>query len=180
MRVSKRCFSGAWHGAMLISGMLLLSGCGSSDSGSPSGQAGAAPSSPASDPAPAAQAAGAATPGLGERIDSGRNLFGMHCAACHQAEGQGISGAFPPLAASDYLATDGIDMVIQTVVNGLSGPVTVNGVEYNSVMPPLPYLGDAEVADIATFVMNSWGNPGGEATPAQVAAARGGEAGSGP
>ncbi|MDX1554811.1 MAG: c-type cytochrome, partial [Xanthomonadales bacterium] len=114
-----------------------------------------------------------------ERIEKGRALYTQHCAACHQPEGQGLAGAFPPLANSDYLA-QGADPAILAVINGLSGPITVNGVEYNAVMPALSYLSDSDVADVVTFVMNSWGNPGGEVSAAEVAAARGGEAVSGP
>jgi nitrite reductase (NO-forming)/hydroxylamine reductase len=61
------------------------------------------------------------------------------------------------------------------VINGLSGPITVNGVEYKAVMPNLSHLSDREVADVVTFVLNSFGNAGGEVSPAEVAAVRGGE-----
>ena len=98
-------------------------------------------------------------------------MYSAHCAACHQADGQGLGGAFPPLAASDYLA-DGPAAAIDVVLNGLNGPITVNGVGYNAVMPNLAYLSDRDVADIVTFVMNSWNNPGGEVSPEDVAAAR--------
>ncbi len=114
-----------------------------------------------------------------ERIERGRSVYAQHCGACHQAEGQGLAGAFPPLAESDYL-DQGSQAVVQAVINGLSGPITVNGVEYNAVMPALGYLSDSDVADVVTFVLNSWGNPGGEVSAAEVAAARGGEAVSGP
>ena len=114
-----------------------------------------------------------------ERMAKGKTLFSNNCAACHQAEGQGLTGAFPPLAGSDKLKEGGM-FVVNAVLNGLSGPITVNGVEYNAVMPALAYLSDSDVADIVTFVMNSWGNPGGEISSAQVAAARGGVAVTGP
>ncbi|HKX57110.1 MAG TPA: cytochrome D1 domain-containing protein, partial [Xanthomonadales bacterium] len=131
------------------------------------------------DPALAVHAAEAASLSLEERIASGQKLFATHCSACHQAEGQGLKGAFPPLAGSDYLA-QGPAVAVNAVINGLSGPVTVNGVDYNAVMPALAYLKDSEVADVVTFVMNSWGNPGGEVNAAEVAAARGGVAVTGP
>jgi nitrite reductase (NO-forming)/hydroxylamine reductase len=111
---------------------------------------------------------------LEDRIANGESLYLQHCAACHQASGAGLAGAFPPLADSDYFADDPMKMV-DAVLNGLSGPVTVNGMDYNSVMPALAYLSDQDVANIATYVLNSWGNAGGEVKSAQVAAARGGE-----
>jgi len=106
-----------------------------------------------------------------ERIAGGKNLYAAHCAACHQATGKGLTGAFPPLAESSYLS-DGPDAAIDVILNGLNGPITVNGTDYNAVMPNLSYLSDSDVADIVTFVMNSWGNPGGDVDASTVAAAR--------
>ena len=127
----------------------------------------------------AVHAAEAASMSMEERMASGEKLFSAHCAACHQASGQGLAGAFPPLAGSDYLA-GGSGLAVQAVLNGLSGPITVNGTEYNAVMPNLSYLSDSDVANIVTFVMNSWDNPGGEVSSGEVAAARGGEVVTGP
>ena len=58
--------------------------------------------------------------------------------------------------------------MIGVLLNGLSGKVTVNGSEYNSVMPPMNQLNDDEVANILTYVLNSWGNPGGRITSDDV------------
>jgi len=131
----------------------------------------------AADQATAGHAAEVATANnsLDERIARGGNLYSTNCTACHQAQGQGLGGAFPPLAGSDYFADDPL-RIVDTVLNGLSGPITVNGEEYNALMPAMGYLSDEDVADIATFVLNSWGNGGGEVQAAQVAAMRGGEA----
>ena len=125
------------------------------------------------DPALAANDAEASARSIEERMAAGEKLYAAHCAACHQANGQGLTSAFPPLAGSDYLADGGPAAVIKVVLNGLTGPITVNGKEFNSVMPNLSYLSDSDVADIVTFVFNSWGNPGGEVSAADVAAARG-------
>lgn len=122
----------------------------------------------------AAEVAGANAPSLEERLANGKRLYNSQCAACHQPQGQGLKGAFPPLAESDYFAEDPL-LVVSAVINGLSGPITVNGVEYKAVMPNLSHLSDREVADVVTFVLNSFGNSGGEVGPAEVAAVRGGE-----
>ncbi len=127
---------------------------------------------PAVDPAPADHAAQAGTMTMEQRMARGGKLYAAHCAACHQANGQGLAGAFPPLAESDYLASGGPAVAINVVLNGLTGPISVNGKDYNSVMPNLSYLSDSDVADIVTYVFNSWGNPGGEVSSADVAAAR--------
>ena len=118
----------------------------------------------------AAEVASANAPGKGERISNGAKLFTANCAACHQADGAGLNGAFPPLAASDYIAEDPMTAV-HAVLNGLSGPITVNGKDYNAVMPNLSYMSDSDVADVVTFVINSFGNKGGDIKAAQVAAA---------
>ena len=77
-------------------------------------------------------------------------------------------------AESSYLAENGADAAVSVILNGLSGPITVNGIDYNGAMPNLSYLSDSEIADVVTFLMNSWNNPGGEVNSEQVAAARGG------
>ena len=121
-----------------------------------------------------ADAAAAAKTGaltVDEQINAGKALFAGTCSTCHQAQGQGLEGVFPPLAKSDYIAKDP-KRVPGVVLHGLTGPVLVNGKDYNSVMPPMGQLTDDEVANIATYVLNSWGNPGGRVTKEEVAQMR--------
>lgn len=92
-----------------------------------------------------------------QRISAGRVLYNGTCSVCHQQNGEGLEGVFPPLANSDYLMADS-RRAIEVVLNGLTGPVTVNGAEFNSVMPPMSQLNDDEVANILTFTLNTWGN----------------------
>ena len=106
-----------------------------------------------------------------EQIDAGKALFAGTCSTCHQPEGQGMEGVFPPLAKSDYIAADP-KRVASVILHGLVGPVTVNGKDYNSNMPPMSQLTDDEVANISTYVLNSWGNPGGRVTKDEAAAIR--------
>ena len=87
--------------------------------------------------------------------------------------GKGLPGVFPPLAGSDYLAKGNAEL-IKVVLNGLTGPVTVNGQDYNSVMPPMSQLTDDEVANILTYTLNSWGNAGGRVSKDDVAKVRAG------
>jgi len=108
---------------------------------------------------------------LEARIAAGRTLYMGTCSACHQPEGQGLDNVFPPLAKSDFLMADK-KRAIGIVLNGLSGPVTVNGATINSVMPPMSQLNDDEIAHILTFVRNSWGNRGEPVTAPEVADAR--------
>ena len=106
----------------------------------------------------------------GERIDFGRRVFTQNCAACHQIDGRGIPGAFPPLARSDYLNAD-VRRAIGVVLNGLSGSITVNGERFSSVMPALS-LSDEAVANVLTYVYSQWGNSGAVVTPEMVAPIR--------
>lgn len=103
---------------------------------------------------------------LDERIEYGRETYMAVCQACHMADGTGIEGAFPPVAESDYLNEDP-SRGVEAVVHGLSGEITVNGETYNGVMPR-QNLTNEEVANVITYVLNSFGNDGGEITPEQV------------
>jgi nitrite reductase (NO-forming) len=105
-----------------------------------------------------------------ERIEFGERVFTQNCAPCHQVDGRGIPGAFPPLAGSDYLNAD-VSRAIAIVLNGLSGEITVNGTVFNSVMPAV-HLDDEDVANVLTYVYSQWGNRGAAVTPAQVRAVR--------
>ncbi|WP_081677804.1 copper-containing nitrite reductase [Novilysobacter defluvii] len=121
-----------------------------------------------------AQAASSASAGdltLEQQVAAGEALFLGTCSTCHQASGEGLAGVFPPLAGSDYIA-EHPEQLPQIILHGMQGPVTVNGVEYNSIMPPMPQLTDDEVANIATYVLNTWGNPGGRVSKEQAAEAR--------
>ncbi|PWG05506.1 copper-containing nitrite reductase [Polaribacter aquimarinus] len=93
---------------------------------------------------------------LAKKIADGKQVYMKTCFACHQAEGQGIPNAFPPLANSDYLNAD-VKRAVGIILNGKTGEITVNGKKYNSVMTKQT-LSDEEVADVMTYVYNSWGN----------------------
>ena len=108
---------------------------------------------------------------LAQQIKAGEALFNGTCSVCHQANGAGIPNVFPPLASSDFLNADKT-RAIEIVLNGLSGPVKVNDIGYNSVMPPMSQLNDDEVAHILSYISNSWGNKGTQFSPADVAKVR--------
>jgi glucose/arabinose dehydrogenase/cytochrome c5 len=105
-------------------------------------------------------------------VERGADAYVVSCSACHQANGTGIPGIFPPLANSDYLMADR-ERSIRIALQGMSGKLVVNGVEYQGVMPPPPGAeDDARVADILTFVRSAWGNAGDAITATEVAAVR--------
>ncbi len=102
-----------------------------------------------------------------QQIEAGKKLYLGTCSVCHQQAGEGIPSVFPPLAKSDYLVADK-KRAVEIVLNGLTGPIKVNGADFNSTMPPMSQLNDDEVANILTFVLNSWGNSGGIVSPKEV------------
>lgn len=87
----------------------------------------------------------------------GRLLYEQHCANCHQADGTGLGTLIPPLAQSDYLQNNR-HQVLCIIRHGMKGPMMVNGQEYNQPMPANPQLTDIEIAEIATYIFNAWGN----------------------
>jgi len=83
---------------------------------------------------------------------AGAQLYTQHCAACHQAAGQGIDGTFPPLAGNPAAAD--ADYVETAIREGVSGPIEVLGVGYDTVMPPVVGLtDDAEIAQVVDYVI---------------------------
>jgi len=107
---------------------------------------------------------------LTERLELGERSFTANCMACHQATGLGIPAAFPPLAESDFLMADK-ERSIRIVLGGLTGPITVNGNKFDSVMPMLNLTED-DIANILTYVRNSWGNKGDMVTLDEVRAVK--------
>ena len=85
----------------------------------------------------------------------GYQLYTTHCANCHQAEGSGLADLYPPLSESTYLSRR--NEMICVVKNGLSGEIKVGGKTYNRPMPANPKLTDIEIAEIVTYVTNTWG-----------------------
>ncbi len=112
-----------------------------------------------------------ATGKMAELMTAGEASYKTNCAACHQPTGQGLAGAFPPLAKSDFLMKDRTK-VIATVVQGRSGEISVNGMKYNGVMPNMGHLADKDIAAILTYVSNSWGNKASAFNVAEIAQVR--------
>jgi cytochrome c oxidase cbb3-type subunit 2 len=118
---------------------------------------------PASPAAPASQ---------GYDAVKGKSLFTATCAACHQATGEGLPGAFPPLKGDAVVNDADPTQHIRVVLYGLQG-ANVGGVVYSSPMPPFgTSLNDADVASIINYERSSWGNRGTPVTAEQVAAQR--------
>ena len=87
----------------------------------------------------------------------GQVLYKTHCANCHQENGQGLAGLYPPIMGSDYL-TKNKESVLCSMRNGLQDTVIVNGKTYRQPMPANTQLQALDVAEIATYIYNEWGN----------------------
>lgn len=87
----------------------------------------------------------------------GEQLYTKHCSNCHQVDGTGLGRLYPPLKQSDYMNKN-FERVICLMRNGIQGELVVNGVQYNQAMPGVPTLTDLEIAEIATYIYNAWGN----------------------
>jgi cytochrome c oxidase cbb3-type subunit 2 len=118
---------------------------------------------------------------LAAQIESGKEIYmkaapgGGLCFTCHQPNGQGISGQFPPLAGSDWVLGEK-ERLIKISIHGLMGEIEVNGVKYNNVMAPpgIPpgSLTDQQIADVLTYIRNEWGNSASAVSPEEVATIR--------
>jgi mono/diheme cytochrome c family protein len=109
-----------------------------------------------------------AGPATSAQLSRGARVYRSLCLACHLPDGKGMSALVPPLVAADFMFADR-ERAIRTVLKGLAGPITVNGVGYQGVMPALEQvLTDQQVADVLTYVFNTWGNSGEAFAPAHI------------
>jgi mono/diheme cytochrome c family protein len=89
----------------------------------------------------------------------GKALFSANCITCHQADGQGVPGQYPPLAGSDVVLGDAANHMVAIVLKGLQGPVTVLGKPFNNSMQAWEgQYTDQQVAAILTYERSDWGN----------------------
>jgi len=127
--------------AAALAAMLLLAACAKSASDESANNAGA--SAEANNPASASD---------------GAVIYDANCSSCHQSDGRGISGAFPPLAGNPVV-TGNPTAVIAIVKNGLDGRVEVNGQAYSGIMPRWKgVLTDEQIAAAISYIRSSWHN----------------------
>lgn len=92
----------------------------------------------------------------------GKRIFSQNCVVCHQANGLGVAGQFPPLVGSEWVLSHdwhGDNHIVKIVLNGLQGKVTVKGQDFNNAMAPWgKVLSDQQIAAVLTYVRNEWGN----------------------
>lgn len=87
----------------------------------------------------------------------GQALYKLHCANCHQDNGQGLAGLYPPIAGSDFLEKNK-ELILCSMRYGLKDTIVVNGKSFHQAMPANTQLQALDVAEIATYIYNEWGN----------------------
>ena len=99
----------------------------------------------------------------------GRRVYINNCQVCHQGDGEGLTGQYPPLAQSEWVLANNPERLIRILLDGMSGPVRVRGEQYNNVMPAWhDVLDDRQTAASLTFIRQEWGNQADVVTVDQV------------
>ena len=106
------------------------------------------------------------------KIDSGKKLFTTNCSSCHQTNGMGLAGQFPPLAGSRW-ATSDPGLIVNIILKGLKGPIKVKGETYGQALNMAAVnLQDQQIANITTYIRQEWGNQASEITKEEVSGFR--------
>jgi mono/diheme cytochrome c family protein len=143
---------------------------GASPSESASAMESASPAESAPAGAAAASPSGSSVAANGAMASSGGKVYSTNCSSCHQPNGQGVSGTFPPLAGNPVVTGDPTK-VIRIVKYGLNGQIQVKGQTYNGMMPAWgQQLSNSDIAAVITYVRSSWGNSASAVTTSQVSA----------
>jgi len=117
----------------------------------------------------AAATAAASVAQNGAAANDGGKVYQTNCSSCHQANGTGVSGVFPPLAGNPVVTGDA-KAVIHIVKFGLNGKIQVAGTTYNGMMPNWgQQITNAEIAQAITYIRSSWGNSASAVTESDVA-----------
>lgn len=103
-------------------------------------------------------------------VHPGKDVYNQNCKVCHQANGEGVSGVFPPLTPNRFVRDK--EQFIDIVLNGMKGEVEVDGKTYNGLMTPHKHLTNQQIADVISYVRTSFGNEQEAVSPKEVEAAR--------
>jgi mono/diheme cytochrome c family protein len=109
-------------------------------------------------------------------LAQGQDVFDKTCTLCHQPNGSGKEGLYPPLAGSDWVLAPGPNRIARIVFDGVTGPITISGKLFNvgAQMPPWRdvYKDDAQVAAVLSYIRKQWGNNAPPIKPADIKALR--------
>jgi mono/diheme cytochrome c family protein len=100
-------------------------------------------------------------------VHPGKIVYMQFCLACHMENGEGVPSLYPPLIQTEYVLGDK-KRLIETVINGIEGPVEVKGEKFNNIMAKLDYLRDEQIAEVLTYVRSNFGNSADAVTASEV------------
>lgn len=103
--------------------------------------------------------------------EAGALTYKKFCASCHQSDGNGVPGMYPPITETKMVNGDKSEL-IDIILNGMSGEIEVKGEIYNNVMPAHHHLSDKQIADLLTYIRSNFGNDAEKITPEEVASVR--------
>lgn len=146
-----KCYS-----SLYVTGLLLVLSC--SGGSKPASAENSNPSQPQADIASIPQ----------NTDKAGQDLFLKYCMACHQTNGSGVPGMYPPLINSPIVNSGKKEDFINVLLNGLKGPIEVHGKQYNQQMPKQDFLSDESLAKIANYVSTNFQNKGPAITPEDI------------
>lgn len=112
-----------------------------------------------------------AQPGLKASMERGKKVYVTYCLSCHQADGSGVPNMNPPLTKTTWVTGDK-KRLINVILKGMNEPIEIDGEVYENVMAPHAFLKDEQVADLLTYIRNSFGNKASVVTAAEVKAVR--------
>lgn len=108
---------------------------------------------------------------VNEMTNPGEEIFRENCASCHQVDGSGVPHMTPPLIGTKYVLGDKTRL-IKILLEGLNEDLEIEGDHFTNPMPSFSYLKDQEIADVLTFIRNSFGNKAEPVSPTEVKAVR--------
>jgi mono/diheme cytochrome c family protein len=106
-----------------------------------------------------------------EKVRPGAQIYNFYCRSCHQGNGMGDENRFPPLAGADWVTGD-TKRLLNVILNGLNGPLTINEKSYNNIMPKHDFLKDEDVVELVNYIRTHFGNNASNINLEQVQAVR--------
>ncbi len=100
---------------------------------------------------------------VAEEISPGRGIYGRYCLTCHQADGSGVPGMYPPLVKAEKI-TGPADDLVRIILFGLEGPIGADGITYAQVMPAQDFISDVNIVLLVNYLRETWGEDGTEIT----------------
>lgn len=117
------------------------------------------------------KSAATSTASLQQSIGNGKTVYATFCLSCHQADGSGVPNLNPPLIQNNWVLGPK-NVLIEQVLKGSKGKVEIDGETFHNSMPPMAHLTDQQIADVITYVRNSFGNKASRVAPTDVKALR--------